>query len=204
MPQGNLPVTYKEWHSNINTFTCLTSKQTRMFRKMIHESSYLISPQTPSFSVCFPLTSWNCTIVNTLGKMGSVIPLVSISETVFFLSLWGSQFAVRLSTQWYVQRFGGNYELSSRCRSTSSDCKRQYFKRNWKTTHSVLLLRCMAMQLFFLSAAMFFPGLIVSINMFSVLWGAAECRTTAATEPKAVILKGKGVLARSRVLSHSV
>lgn len=70
-----------------------------------------------------------------------------------------------------------------------------YFKINWKTSLSVLLLRCVAVQLFS-SATMFFPGLIVSINMFSVLWGVDECRTTTAARPKAVIffLKGKGSL----------
>lgn len=84
--------------------------------------------------------------------MGSVILLVSISETVFFLSLWGSRLAVRQtlhSTDMYRGSFGGSYELSSRYRSTSSDCKRQYFKINWKTSLSVLLLHCVAMQLGF-------------------------------------------------------
>lgn len=36
----------------------------------------------------------------------------------------------------------------------------------------------------FLSVTVFFPGLIVSINMFSLLWGVSECRTTTAAKTK--------------------
>lgn len=95
---------------------------------------------------------------------------------------------------------GGNYELSSRCRNTSSDCTHQYFKKSWKKP---LYIALQAMQLF-LSATVFFPGLIVAINMLSFLWGVSKCRTTTAAKPKAAILKGKGAFARSRALSHSV
>lgn len=60
---------------------------------MIHKRSYLIPPETPrlSVAVCFPCASGNCSSVNTLGKMGSVILPLSISEMIFFLLLSGGK-----------------------------------------------------------------------------------------------------------------
>lgn len=60
---------------------------------MIHKRSYLIPPGTPrlSVAVCFPCASGNCSSVNTLGKMGSVILPLSISEMIFSLLLSGGK-----------------------------------------------------------------------------------------------------------------
>lgn len=192
-------------------FTCLTSKEIgRLKKKMIQKCSYLISPQTQQFlsgspggRKTIPSVSWNCSVVNTLGKMGSVILLVSISETIFFLSQWGSQFAVRLSTQWYVRGSGGSYELLSRCRSTSSNCKRQYFKINWKPTLSVLPLHCMAMQRFFCLPLCSSQHQLSPLICFQCS-GASLNVEQQQQNQRLWFLKEKGVFARLHALSHSV
>lgn len=111
---------------------------------MIHKRSYLIPPQTRriSVAVCFPSASGNCSSVNTLGKMGSVILLVSISEMIFFpLSQWGE--SVRCQTLHSpiskgIWREKKNYDVSSRRRSSSSNRKRRYSRVNWKQRSSLL------------------------------------------------------------------
>lgn len=205
-PQRNLSLTFKRAIQQNEYVHLFNLERDRAFKKMIHKCSYLISPQTHSFSVavCFPSASWNCSVVNTLGKMGSVILLVSISEMIFFLSQWGSQFAVRLSTQWYVRGSGGNYELLSRCRSTSSNCKRQYFKINWKPTLSVLPLHCVAMQRFFCLPLCSSRRQLSPLICFQCSGTSLNVEQQQQQNQRLWFLKGKGVFARLRALSHSV
>lgn len=185
---------FKEWHGQINTFVCLTSK------RMIHKKQ--LSDFTPAHFLSGSLFPSRIPELHRRehfgGRWARLILRVSISEAVFFclLSLWGSQSAVRLSSQRYVRRDSGRKkacELSSRCRSTSSRLEASIFRD--KLENKPL---CSAAAALRGCAAVFCPPLCSSqgqlspINVFSVLWGVAECGRTTANETKSCDFFWKG------------
>lgn len=162
------------------------------------KSSYLISPQhTSSVAVCFPPVYRNCTVVNTLGEdgLGWYCGYLFQRQCFFASSRYGEASLLSDSplSDTYVGTLAEKKPVNSPLAAGAllQDWKRQYFEISWKTSLSAAaaLRGC---------AAVFCPPLCSSqgqlspINVFSVLWGVAECGRTTANETKSCDFFWKG------------
>lgn len=150
----------------------------------------MIPPSSHFFLVvvCFLLESLNCTVVNSLGMMGFVILLISISETIFPLTVGKPVCCQLLHSPIRIGALAETMKSPLAAGALPETVHINISRKAVRTLHVLLYRRCSC----FLSAAVFFPGLIVSINMFSFLWGVSEFRTTTAAEPKSCDSKRKG------------
>lgn len=131
-----------------NFCACLASKQPACFqkkKKTKKRPTNAVIWCRPKHSVSlwqfiFPSPSQNCSVVITLGKMGSVILLLSISKTIFFPPLAAGKSVCRQSLHSVIFASG---KPSSTFASTKH--RRRYFEISCKR----ILFSAAAVSLFF-------------------------------------------------------